>query len=1852
MIYFYSRHESCREVNVALLLFLDFHILCTAMDNESRADVEPSQRSKKLNVAIATESVECAAVDRFVEACDPAEDPAPSFAKKVLLGFPEIECDSGTESDEELERIETNSIASLAVSQTSDYYASQPSWSVSSCLSRIDSPLCFTLSDQDLNCWENLSISTSPSQNLEDARESSSASNCAVGQSDPQLPTHHYHTRQQLQRLKREILNNEMPTKSSYGADEVDSNDGEVDLYQRTAFVPFKKCRGLLEPLQSGLRSNGSKTATMNNTLSSKSDILESVTAAAMRRTAPIKLIIPPPLKLESAESRQHHSFDETVGSLSTNGCRKRVRSDEGDQPQTSTGYFRARPCLNFEKMREKMVKPNRKKPSIATGAEGAAKAKMKLRLLEEFDLNKLDFGSIDDEQLGLFLCWENLSISTSTSQNLEDARESSSASNCAVGQSDPQLPTHHYHTRQQLQRLKREILNNHMPTKSCYGADEVDSNDGEVDLYQRTAFVPFKKCHGRLEQQQTSDHSKHTEMKLIILPPFKLETDKSRQQHNEGNQPQTSTGYLRIGSCLNFEMRVVILKQLALEESAIQYFVTISFMSGVSDDVDDEFWNDSNVSSFCFDDFPSDTAKIIEEIGAELNKLDLNSTDDEELGLFGGDHLTSSFNDEMSSVSNSQTPSDLRSISSETTEQRTTPLSVQATQPGSDDYKRLQAECSRLRSKWTELQCRLKQEKYFAPDFEETIGRLATGEIYIFQYYRRLSDKKQLLKTAIDFGDGDAICCVVLFLERTLSPVVFRQLLLEFPPAVSHYIFYLKQLSTNDKLSELLLSLGLVEQLAAVEVSRICSEKNAESKIALLRKALAGGVFADPSLNEERMFLNSYADLLEHQLPIDAADNSARVEGGLKNENSVVDSSVLETLMYCCRLHYELPSNSLASPLSIRNKFGLTEQQFDWIAIKALAERQQWAEIQKLLLRKGLFGKQKLKLPISCEQLLNVLYSNGATASVSRRRMLMLILKVSVQDITIYIDLFSDNQRKLMLAKKYKCHALVIKILIGLKDRLELLKYMATLSPSSVELSTAETALTNSNSHTLLNCRMAFADNNQLLSALGLSGEKIKETLRNETLTASLSNMANQALKITNGKLSESQGKLLYQTATRLKKQCFQYAGLLIEEICNNRLENDLQLSAALQFLLSHAASDFDKAEFEQACGIGVKVTEEQIEDTVASVIKANEEKLQLMRYKFPISSLIAEVRKVLPWADGSKLKKEIDMQMLILLGPKTLDDMQSGKKIPSKVMPKEKLKAKEIAKNEESEFEGAATIEELMKTKAHFHKPGENYKTEGYVVTPKTMDLLKRHLEITGGKVVTRFPPEPNGILHIGHAKAINIDFGYAKAHGGICYLRYDDTNPEKEEERYFTAIREMVEWLGYTPYKVTHSSDYFDQLYEYALELIRRGHAYVCHQKAEEVKGINPTPSPWRDRPIDESLKLFEDMKNGMFDEGAATLRMKITLEEGKVDPVAYRIKYVPHHRTGNKWCIYPTYDYTHCLCDSIENITHSLCTKEFQSRRSSYYWLCNALDLYCPVQWEFARLNVHYAVISKRKIIKLVQENIIRDWDDPRLFTLTALKRRGFPPQAINNFVAKMGLTTALTAVDPMMLEACVRDVLNVTAPRHMAVLNPLKVRFANPVELPKMVEVPDFPNTLSDKSTGKHHVQFDSTIFIEADDFKEHADDKHFKRFTSTQAVGLKYVGLVMILQEIKKNHLGEFMELIVKVEKLTEQNKPKCFIHWVAKPISCEVRLYERLFHHRNPEDSNEVPGGFLTDVNKDSLHVINDAYIDESLRRCAKVESRFQFERVGFFVVDPDSTDTKLVFNRTVSLKEDVRKT
>uniref|UniRef100_A0A8B9L5G7 Glutamine--tRNA ligase n=1 Tax=Astyanax mexicanus TaxID=7994 RepID=A0A8B9L5G7_ASTMX len=750
------------------------------------------------------------------------------------------------------------------------------------------------------------------------------------------------------------------------------------------------------------------------------------------------------------------------------------------------------------------------------------------------------------------------------------------------------------------------------------------------------------------------------------------------------------------------------------------------------------------------------------------------------------------------------------------------------------------------------------------------------------------------------------------------------------------------------------------------------------------------------------------------------------------------------------------------------------------------------------------------------------------------------------------------------------------------------------------------------------------MADSVALFTSIGLSEQKAKETLKNEALSSALKDAVVQAQKLLGStNIDKGTGTLLYSMASRLRDT--RRLAFLTEHIAKRKITTDLQLSAALDYVKSHPQDPMDQKAFETACGVGVVVTPEQIEDAVELIIRKHKQQLLAERYRFNMGILMGEARAALKWADGKMVKNEVDMQVLHHLGPKTEADLEKKPKVWVLIH--------------------LYCLNVYMLNKSFvFIFPGENYKTEGYVVTPNTMNLLKQHLEITGGQVRTRFPPEPNGILHIGHAKAINFNFGYAKANNGICFLRYDDTNPEKEEEKYFTAIKDMVEWLGYTPYAITHASDNFQCLYELAVELIRRGHAYICHQRGEELKGHNAPPSPWRDRPIEESLVLFERMKNGMFAEGEATLRMKMVMEDGKMDPVAYRIKYTPHHRSGDAWCIYPTYDYTHCLCDSIEHITHSLCTKEFQARRSSYFWLCNALDVYCPVQWEYGRLNLTYTVVSKRKIIKLVETGTVRDWDDPRLFTLTALRRRGFPPQAINNFCARVGVTVAQTTMEPHLLEACVREVLNDTAPRIMAVLEPLKVTITNlPANAQTEVRIPDFP---ADETKGSHVVPFSKTIYIEQSDFRE-VMEKGYKRLTPDQSVGLRHAGYIISVQRVIKDGSGKVVELEVTCASSDSAEKPKAFIHWVSQPLKCEVRLYERLFLHKNPEDSAEVPGGFLSDINPNSLQVVESALVDRSVSK-AKVFDKFQFERVGYFSVDPDSTADKMVFNRTVTLKED----
>lgn len=758
-----------------------------------------------------------------------------------------------------------------------------------------------------------------------------------------------------------------------------------------------------------------------------------------------------------------------------------------------------------------------------------------------------------------------------------------------------------------------------------------------------------------------------------------------------------------------------------------------------------------------------------------------------------------------------------------------------------------------------------------------------------------------------------------------------------------------------------------------------------------------------------------------------------------------------------------------------------------------------------------------------------------------------------------------------------------------------------------------------------------------ELFVKIGLSEAKAKETLANPAVSKQLETAVNKCLEcLKEEELDKSVGNLLYGIASRYKGSG-ERLGLLVDYVSSRKIHSDPQLTAAFDYLKSHPVDPINRFEFEATCGVGVVVTREDIVTAIGSAIEANREELIAKRYNFNIGKIMAGVKSNLKWANGKLLKTVLDEEIESLLGPKTESDNTKQKK-ENKVSSKSKT-----AEVDQSGCVGSDSSVQLVGNALKFHKPGENYTTEGYVMTPNTMKLLEKHLRVTGGQVITRFPPEPNGILHIGHAKAINFNFGYAKANGGITYLRYDDTNPEKEEKRFILGIQEMVEWLGHKPFQITHASDYFPQLYEFAVQLIKRGCGYVCHQQYEELKGHNPPPSPWRDRPIQESLDLFEDMRKGKFSEGEATLRMKYIMEDGKQDPVAYRIKYTPHPHTGSDWCIYPTYDFTHCLCDSIENITHSLCTKEFQSRRSAYYWLCNSLDVYCPVQWEYGRLNLLYTVVSKRKIQKLITNNIVSDWNDPRLFTLTALKRRGFPPEAINKFCAKVGVTMAQSILHPDMLESCVRAELNNIAHRAMAVLDPLKIVIDNfPHKNPVDIDVTNVPH---DPSMGSHSVPFDKELFIERNDFRETAESD-YRRLTMSQAVGLRHTGYVMNVNNVLKDDAGAVMQLNVNIIKVSETEKPKAFIHWVSLPLICDIRLYDRLFLHENPE---ERPGGYLNDVNPNSLILVK-GYVDRSVIGSAPLTS-FQFERHGYFCVDYDSNDDRLVFNRTVTLKEDAKK-
>ena len=552
---------------------------------------------------------------------------------------------------------------------------------------------------------------------------------------------------------------------------------------------------------------------------------------------------------------------------------------------------------------------------------------------------------------------------------------------------------------------------------------------------------------------------------------------------------------------------------------------------------------------------------------------------------------------------------------------------------------------------------------------------------------------------------------------------------------------------------------------------------------------------------------------------------------------------------------------------------------------------------------------------------------------------------------------------------------------------------------------------------------------------------------------------------------------------------------------------------------------------------------------------------------------------------------------------------------------------------------------------------KTNENSKKSNFIKEIINEDLRTEKYQC---RVHTRFPPEPNGFLHIGHAKSIVLNFGIAKEYGGKCNLRFDDTNPTKEEDMYVKSIIEDIKWLRYDwEDRLFFASDYFDKFYEYAVQLIKKGKAFVCDLNAEEIREHRGTltqpgkESPYRNRSIEENLDLFERMRNGEFPDGSSTLRAKIDMSSSNLnmrDPVIYRILHAKHHNTGDKWCIYPMYDWAHGLEDSIESITHSLCTLEFEDHRPLYDWFLDELDVYHPQQIEFARLNLSYTITSKRKLLKLVDDRFVSGWDDPRMPTISGMRRRGYTPVAIRNFSERVGIAKRDNIAEMDLLEFYVREDLNKNSERRMAVIDPLKVVIENYPE-GKMEELVAINNP-EDASAGKRKTPFSREIYIEKSDFMEDPPKKFF-RLGPGREVRLRYAYFITCTDVIK-DESGEVVELRCTYDPETkggsapDGRKVKGTIHWVSAEhaIQAEVRLYDRLFNHPNPTGDKEGKG-FKEYLTPNSLVIKKNCYIEPGLKD-AKPEDRFQFERIGYFCVDRyDSISNKLVFNRTATLRD-----
>lgn len=792
----------------------------------------------------------------------------------------------------------------------------------------------------------------------------------------------------------------------------------------------------------------------------------------------------------------------------------------------------------------------------------------------------------------------------------------------------------------------------------------------------------------------------------------------------------------------------------------------------------------------------------------------------------------------------------------------------------------------------------------------------------------------------------------------------------------------------------------------------------------------------------------------------------------------------------------------------------------------------------------------------------------------------------------------------------------------------------------------------------------------------LGLADAKIKEILKNDKVTAALNEIALDVESL--GADDSSKAGPLHSLASLSRD-----AGddlkvprkLVVAGILNGNIKSNLQIDCGWKYIVQNGSAA-SKEGLNEAAGVGVVVSEEDIQGEVAKYIEANMAEIEEKRYK-AVPSVLMAVKRIpsLKWANPSSFKPIIDEQILKLLGPKDERDIAKAKTFAKGSKNGGKQESKADLTNDSS---SPALNARSMFTEGFLgalHKPGEN--------TQLYPERMKEHLAFTKGRVFTRFPPEPNGYLHIGHSKAIAINFGYAKYHNGECYLRFDDTNPEAEEEKYFTSILDIVDWLGFKPFKVTYSSDYFDQLYALAEKLIEEGKAYVCFCTAEQMKayrGVNEDGTrggvrkacPHRDTSIEDNLKKFRAMRDGKYAKGEATLRMKQDLDNPNPqmwDLVAYRVLNAPHHRTGEKWKIYPTYDFTHCLVDSMENISHSLCTIEFLLSRESYEWLCDALAVYKPWQRESGRLNLQGTVTSKRKILKMVNEGIVRGWDDPRLFTLVGIRRRGVPPGAVLNFIAELGVTTSNSNIQVVRFESSIRKYLEDTVPRLMMILDPVPVIIDNLADDHlEMVSVPFKPVT---PEFGEHKVPFTKKIYIDRSDFREEASKDYF-RLAPGQSVGLFKIPKSIRVVDYKKDASGRVTEIHAHYENDVPFKKPKTYIQWIGdcpskgSPVKLdEVRIFKALFKSDNPLAN---PDGYLADINPDSEEIITNAIIEPGFHevkqkspwklpgqedilsgkeaKWAPETVRFQALRVGYFCMDSDSKDDNVILNRIVSLK------